>query len=43
VTPSRVWAFMPASRPEVSCSMARGWSPVGWYSLFTWKLLRVSI
>src|SRR3712207_2934621 len=43
VTPSRVWARMPAPRPEASFSMACGWSPVGWYPLFTWKLLRVSI
>src|SRR3712207_9403094 len=43
VTPSRVWAPIPVSRPEVSFSIACGWSPVGWYSLFTWKLLRVSI
>src|SRR3712207_1424461 len=43
VTPSRVWARIPASRPEASLSMACGWSPVGRYSLLTWKLLRVSI
>src|ERR671916_1503715 len=43
VTPSRVWARIPASRPEASFSIACGWSPVGWYSLFTLKLLRVSI
>src|SRR3712207_1750067 len=43
VTPSRVWARIPASRPEASLSMACGWSPVGRYSLFTWKSLRVSI
>src|SRR3712207_9054456 len=43
VTPSRVWAPIPASRPEASFCIACGWSPVGWYALFTWKLLRVSI
>src|SRR5918998_3690720 len=43
VTPSRVWARIPASRPEASFSIACGWSPVGWNSLFTLKLLRVSI
>src|SRR5829696_6027286 len=43
VTPSRVWERSPASRPEASLSIACGWSPVGRYSLFTLKLLRVSI
>src|SRR5215216_5815111 len=43
VTPSRVWARIPASRPEASLSIACGWSPVGRDSLFTLKLLRVSI
>src|SRR5688572_558568 len=41
VTPSKVCAFIPASRPEASCSMARGWSPVGWYSLVTRNPFRV--
>src|SRR5918998_2872076 len=41
VTPSRVCSFKPASSPETSCSMACGWSPVGWYSLFTRNPLRV--
>ena len=30
VTPSRTWSRRPSASPRVSCSMARGWSPVGW-------------
>jgi len=43
VTPRSVCALNPASRPEVSFSMACGWSPVGRYSLFTLKSARVSM
>jgi len=43
VTPSKVCAPNPASRPEESFSIACGWSPVGRYSLFTLKSARVSM
>ena len=43
VTPSSVCASSPASKPAESFSMACGWSPVGRYSLFTSKFVRVSM
>src|SRR5207302_7983615 len=32
VAPTSVWNRSPATRPSPSVSIARGWSPVGWYA-----------